>query len=160
MEPMQIAAHLQRAPAFNRLAMRELVRIADAVEEIEFAPDEILFDEGEEGAALYLLVSGEVSLALGGAEFERVGPGALIGELASVDGGRSMECARALAPVVALRLRREPLMLLMADAPAFAIALSQRLAARVRRLQSDWSPPSNAGPALQRAAAEHANGGK
>jgi AAA family ATP:ADP antiporter len=160
MEPMQIAAHLQRAPAFNRLVIREVMRIADAVEEIVLAPDEILFDEGEERAALYLLVSGEVSLSLSGAEFERVGPGALIGELASVDGGLSMERARAIAPVVALRLGREPLMVLMTDAPAFAIALSQRLAARVRRLQSEWSPPSIEGPAVPRAAAEQANGGK
>ena len=70
-------------------------------------------------------------------EITSVGPGSLIGELASIDGGLSMERARAVSPAVALRLRREPLMALMADAPAFAIALSQLLAARVRSLQSE-----------------------
>jgi AAA family ATP:ADP antiporter len=149
MQTMQITAHFQRAPAFNRLAMRELVRVADAVDEIQLDSDEILFEAGEEQASLYLLISGEISLSLHGTEIAIVGPGSLIGELASIDGGLSMERARAVAPVVALRLRREPLMALMTDAPAFAIALSQLLAARVRSLQSELG---------ERPAVRHPNG--
>ncbi|MBW2576900.1 MAG: HEAT repeat domain-containing protein [Deltaproteobacteria bacterium] len=137
MQTMQITAHLQRAPAFNRLAMRELVRVAEAVDEIQLDSDKILFEAGEDRASLYLLISGEISLSLRDTEIASVGPGSLIGELASIDGGLSMERARAVSPAVALRLRREPLMALMADAPAFAIALSQILAARVRSLQSE-----------------------
>jgi HEAT repeat protein len=144
MQTMQITAHLQRAPAFNRLAMRELVRVADAIDEIQLAPDEILFEAGEEQASLYLLVSGEISLSRHEIEIGSVGPGSLIGELASIDGGLSMERARAVVPVVALRLQREPLMALMADAPAFAIALSQLLAARVRSLQAELGERSAA----------------
>jgi CRP-like cAMP-binding protein len=117
--------------------MRELVRIADAVEEIRLAAQEILVEEGEEDPALFLLVSGEVSLSQRGAEIGRVGPGALVGELSSIDGGPSAERVCAVTPVLALRLRREPLMALMADVPAFTIALSQLLAARVRSLQSE-----------------------
>jgi CRP-like cAMP-binding protein/HEAT repeat protein len=137
LQTMQITAHLQRAAGFNRLAMRELVRIADAVEEIRLAAEEVLVAEGEEDPALFLLVSGEVSLSQRGTEIGRVGPGALVGELSSIDGGPSAERACALTPVLALRLRREPLMALMADVPAFTIALSQLLAARVRSLQSE-----------------------
>jgi hypothetical protein len=150
MQTMQITAHLQRAPAFNRLAMRELVRVADVVDEIQLDSDEILFEAGEEQASLYLLISGEISLSLHGTEIVSVGPGSLIGELASIDGGLSIERARAVEPVVALRLRREPLIELMTDAPAFAVALSQLLAARVRSLQSELG---------ERTAAPHQNGG-
>jgi len=137
LQTMQITAHLQRAAGFNRLAMRELVRIADAVEEIRLAAEEILVAEGEEDPSLFLLVSGEVSLSQRGTEIGRVGPGALVGELSSIDGGPSAERACAVTPVLALRIRREPLMALMADVPAFTIALSQLLAARVRSLQSE-----------------------
>jgi hypothetical protein len=137
LQTMQITAHLQRATGFNRLAMRELVRIADAVEEIRLAADEILVEEGEEDPSLFLLVSGEVALSHRGTEFNRLGPGALVGELSSIDGGPSAERACAVTPVLALRLRREPLMALMVDVPAFTIALSQLLAGRVRSLQSE-----------------------
>jgi CRP-like cAMP-binding protein len=152
---MQITAHLQRAAGFNRLAMRELVRIADAVEEIRLAAEEILVEEGEEDPSLFLLVSGEVSLSHRGTEIERIGPGALIGELSSIDGGPSAERACAVTPVLALRLRREPLMALMVDVPAFTIALSQLLAVRVRSLQSELAElpdakPDDTGPTADR----------
>jgi CRP-like cAMP-binding protein len=137
LQTMQITAHLQRAAGFNRLAMRELVRVADAVEEIRLAAGEIMVEEGEEKASLFLLVSGEVSLSHRGIEIGRSGPGALVGELSSIDGGPSAERACAVTPVLALRLRREPLMALMVDVPAFTIALSQLLAVRVRSLQSE-----------------------
>jgi CRP-like cAMP-binding protein len=137
LQTMQITAHLQRATGFNRLAMRELVRIADAVEEIRLDAEEILVEEGEEDPSLFLLVSGEVALSHRGTEIGRLGPGALVGELSSIDGGPSAERASAVTPVFALRLRREPLMALMVDVPAFTIALSQLLAGRVRSLQSE-----------------------
>jgi CRP-like cAMP-binding protein len=124
--------------------MRELVRIADAVEEIRLDDGEVLVEEGEEDSSIFLLVSGEVSLSLRGAERGRVGPGGLVGELSSIDGGPSAERATAVAPVLALRLRREPLMALMVDVPAFTIALSQLLAARVRSLQSELGERSDA----------------
>jgi CRP-like cAMP-binding protein len=137
LQTMQITAHLQRAAGFNRLSMRELVRVADAVEEIRLAVEEILVEEGEEDPSLFLLIAGEVSLSHRGTEVARVGPGALVGELSSIDGGPSAERARAVTAVLALRLRREPLMALMVDVPAFTIALSQLLAVRVRSLQSE-----------------------
>ena len=117
--------------------MRDLVRIADAVEEIRLAAEEILVEEGEEDPSLFLLVSGEVSLSHRGTEIGRLGPGALVGELSSIDGGPSVERVCAVTSVLALRLRREPLMALMVDVPAFTIALSQLLAVRVRSLQSE-----------------------
>jgi hypothetical protein len=144
LQTMQITAHLQRAAGFNRLAMRELVRIADAVEEIRLAAEEILVAEGEEDPSLFLLVSGEVSLSHHGTEIGRLGPGELVGELSGIDGGPSSERVVAVTPVLALRLRREPLMALMADVPAFTIALSQLLAARVRSLQSELGERSDA----------------
>jgi HEAT repeat protein len=158
METMQITAHLQRAPAFNRLPMRALVRVADSVEEIGLAANEVLFDEGAEDASLYLLVSGEIALSHRGSEICRVGAGSLVGELASVDGGVSVERALAVSPVVALKLHRDPLMMLMADVPDFAIALAQLLAIRVRSLQVGWGDRGRSRPEEGQSAGAHANG--
>jgi hypothetical protein len=158
LQTMQITAHLQRAAGFNRLAMRELVRVADAVEEIRLAAEETLVAEGEEDPSLFLLISGEVSLSQRGTEIGRLGAGELVGELSSIDGGPSAERACAATPVLALRLRREPLMALMADVPAFTIALSQLLAVRVRSLQSELAARPDAKSDEASPIAERQNG--
>jgi CRP-like cAMP-binding protein len=151
---MQITAHLQQAIGFNRLAMRELVRVADAVEEIQLAAEEVLIEEGGQDPSLFLVISGEISISRRGREMERLGPGALVGELSSIDGGPAAEQARAVVPSVALRLRREPLMALMVDIPAFTVALSQLLAARVRSLHSELGERTDA----TQSATDHQNG--
>jgi CRP-like cAMP-binding protein len=87
-----------------------------------------------------------------------VGPGALVGELSCIDGGPSAERAGAVTPVLALRLRREPLMALMVDVPAFTIALSQLLAVRVRSLQSELAERPDAESDQARPTPERRNG--
>jgi hypothetical protein len=154
LQTMQITAHLQQAIGFNRLAMRELVRVADAVEEIQLAAEEVLIEEGGQDPSLFLVISGEISISRRGREMERLGPGALVGELSSIDGGPAAEQARAVVPSVALRLRREPLMALMVDIPAFTVALSQLLAARVRSLHSELGERTDA----TQSATDHQNG--
>ena len=160
MQPTQIAAHLQRVPGFNRLLTRQLVGIAEAFEETRHASGELLFDEGDEEASLFVLVEGEVRLSIEGREVGRLGPGDLLGEPSTLDGGRCMEQARAESEVVALKLKREPLIGLMSEAPAFSIGLSQLLADRIRRLQSEIvSAPERTAEAAAAGAARDAEGG-
>ena len=137
MQPTQIAAHLQRVQGFNRLMTRQLVGIADAFEETSRETGQLLFDEGDEEASLFVLVEGEVTISVQGQELKRLGPGDLLGEPSTLDGGPSMEQARAESDIIALELKREPLIELMSQAPAFSIGLSQLLVERIRRLQEE-----------------------
>ena len=134
-DAMQLAVRLQSVPAFDRLGTRELVRMAEALEEERREAGEEIYAEGDEGASLYFVMEGEVELSKGERVLERVGPDRFFGEVATLDGVPRASSARAAGAVSLLRLDREDLIALMEDAPALGIGLSQHLALRVRELQ-------------------------
>lgn len=49
---------LKASPLFNTLTPLELQSIDGLIHERRYLADEIIFDEGEEGQALYLVISG------------------------------------------------------------------------------------------------------
>jgi CRP-like cAMP-binding protein len=131
----QIAAQLHRVPGFDRLATRQLVRVAEAVREVHYAAGDAIYSEGDEDDSLYVLTEGEVGVSAEGEEQVVLGPGVLLGEIAALDAGKRAESARAAAEVTALRLDRETLLTLMSEAPGLGIGLSQFLAQRLRAMQ-------------------------
>ena len=60
------------------------------------APEEILCAEGEEGSELYLLLDGVLEVLVGGERLAEIGPGAVLGERALLEGGRRTSTLRAL----------------------------------------------------------------
>jgi diguanylate cyclase (GGDEF)-like protein len=61
-QPEQKAVLLQQADIFANLPLRELEVIAESAVFREFLPGEAVFREGEAGSALYIVVSGEISV--------------------------------------------------------------------------------------------------
>ncbi len=59
----------------------------------------VLVEEGDVGNALYLLLDGVLSVTVGGAKVAELGPGAIIGERAILEGGKRTATLRALTPV-------------------------------------------------------------
>ena len=87
---------------------------------------------------------GEVVLAKQGVETERRGPGEFFGELSTLDGVPRATSAWARVEARLLRLGREDLLLLMEEAPALGIGLSQFLSLRIRALQDRTGPGERA----------------
>ncbi|MGB4468054.1 MAG: cyclic nucleotide-binding domain-containing protein [Azovibrio sp.] len=101
---------------------------------------EVIFDEGEEGQALYILMSGQVGICRQGAEntpLAMLGPGDFFGEMAILDGAPRMAQARARSPVEVLVLFRGDFLNLMDDhariASHIALELARQLGDRLRR---------------------------
>lgn len=73
-----------------------------------FGEKDIIFKEGQASDFAYLIQSGEVRLLkkVGDdlREMERLGPGAMFGEMALVDGGPRLLTAEAISPVAAIRI--------------------------------------------------------
>lgn len=134
-DAMAIAVRLQGVPAFDRLGTRELVRLAEALEEEQRGDGEEIFAEGDEGASLYFVLEGTVALSKGAIGLGEVGPDRFFGEISTLDGVPRAVSARAAGDVQLLRLDREDLIALMEDSPALGIGISQHLALRVRELQ-------------------------
>lgn len=85
-------------PLFSELSPRELKIVSTLIHERSALAGEIIFDEGEEGQAIYIVLSGQVLICRQGqalSPIATVGSGQIFGELALIDGGPRSAQARA-----------------------------------------------------------------
>src|SRR6476659_6074299 len=80
-------AALQRVPLFSDLSEGEVQQIALLFKERHFAPGETVVKEGADGAAFFLVDSGEAAVSVGGTERAVLGTGDHFGEIALIDEG-------------------------------------------------------------------------
>lgn len=59
---MDILASLSRSPLFDMLANQELEAMGQLAEQHRFAAEELIFEEGEAGDCVYVIVTGEVQV--------------------------------------------------------------------------------------------------
>jgi len=135
LDPIDVAVRLQDAPAFGRLPTRELMGLAEVLEEIRYEEGAEVFAEGDEADGVYFVYEGKVEIVHRGSVVDRVGPGGFFGEISTLDGVPRTRSARASEAALLLRLEREELLALMEQDPALGIGLSQFLCSRVRALQ-------------------------
>jgi len=76
---------LRRVPLFAGLDESEVQQVALLFKERHFAAGETVVKEGADGAAFFLIVSGEATVSVGGSERASLGPGDHFGEIALID---------------------------------------------------------------------------
>lgn len=100
-----------------------------------FRAGDVIFDEGDEGEVLFIIISGEVELSRDGATGRRVvarlGPGDFFGEMSVII--REVRSARAIAArsTRLLELDGETLESMCIERPEIAIRIISRLSARL-----------------------------
>jgi CRP/FNR family transcriptional regulator, cyclic AMP receptor protein len=84
---------------FKRLTARELRELDELLHERSYQKDEVIFDEGDAGLGLFIVLSGRVKVVSSHAALQRLapefGPGDFFGELALFE--EAQRTARALA---------------------------------------------------------------
>ena len=130
---MDIAEHQHfawLARSFGRtdylpLTAKDLDALGAAGEYVDKYPGTHLFKEGEESIAAYVVKAGEVELYRSRPEGDlvvgRVGPGAVIGDIALFQGTPYISSAKAVEPVTAFRLDRSKLLPLLTEHPVIAM---------------------------------------
>lgn len=111
--------------------------LKNRLSQLELQPDKVLFQEGDAGDALYLVVRGQVKIftrnALGEVTvLQKLGPGAHFGEMALIDQRPRSASAMAVDEVTLLVLTRADFQSVIAQHPALALTLMQDMAARLR----------------------------
>lgn len=126
---------LQSMALFATLTQKELRVVRALQHERDYLAGEVVFDQGEEGQALYVMVSGRVAIGLVGstpdASFTVVAelaPGDFFGEMALLDDAPRMAQARALEDCCLVAFFREDFMLLLETHPTIASKIAIQLA--------------------------------
>ena len=122
---------LGETPLLDQLGRDAQRLIAFSADRVRLKTGDVLFREGEPANSGYVVVSGALTLARGGAE-HRVGRATLIGELALISDMRRPVTATAAEPTEALRIARGLFSRLFEEYPDLARKLHARLSARVR----------------------------
>ena len=88
-EQLRRAPFLARSPLFSGLPRRLLARLATRFFEKDYNPGEVVFEEGDPGRALFVIVEGaiEITRATGQGVYvlNTLGPGDAFGEIALID---------------------------------------------------------------------------
>jgi diguanylate cyclase (GGDEF) domain len=135
------------SPAFLRLLEASPGAIDDWGAERSYLPGDVVFDEGELGDALYLVLSGEVAVLESRFSDPRLlalrGPHEVIGEMALVEDVPRMASVIALEPTRLLRISRESYHELLGLNPEFGLEIMRVLSGRLR--EESRRPPEAGG---------------
>ena len=102
--------NLKTLSLFKRLTARELRELDELLHERSYEKDEVIFDEGDTGLGLFVIVSGRVKIESSHAALQRLapefGPGDFFGELALFEESQRTARAVAVEPTRVLALFR------------------------------------------------------
>jgi CRP-like cAMP-binding protein len=130
-------ALLERVPTLHLLGAAALRMLAIGSEQRDVARGDLLFKEGDDADAGFIVQRGALRVEdRGGAEIV-VGPGALIGELALVVPMRRPSTALALEPCSLIRITRSLFQRVLESDPAAARRLRDEFTNRTSQIASD-----------------------
>ncbi len=125
---------LRETALFAALPPAELKLICDIAREVTYPAEETLFEEGDEGDSLYLLVNGEVSIIKAETEvlsFDE--QGYCIGEIAMIDDQARSATVKTAVPTQFLQITRHDFHEAMRREPLIGIGMFRVLNNKIRR---------------------------
>ena len=135
---------------FSTLSHSQLRIVAGLLHERRYMGGEIIFDEGERGEALYIIVSGRVLVCSQGEPVaERIAeldPGVVFGELALLGNMRRARQTRALEDCVVASLAGSDFASLLDTHTAIAAQIALQLARQLGRQLAQRSGNNNLAP--------------
>jgi CRP/FNR family cyclic AMP-dependent transcriptional regulator len=129
---------LQSVVLFQDLCLRDLGMVNGLLHERRYLAGEVIFDEGEEGQGLFVVLNGRVKIARKDSEFTiEFGPGSFFGEVALLDQSARTAQARAVEDTLIVVLFRVEFSTLLEThssiASRISFQLARVLAARLRQ---------------------------
>lgn len=132
-----VLASLARSPVLAHVSAAGLERLAASGAWLGLEPGQTLFQAGDRGDAVYVVVDGEVEVSNSTPDGRDVrlvalGPGALVGEMAALDGGLRSADVAATRRSRLWRISRDAMLAALEAEPKAAVALVIELSARLR----------------------------
>ena len=125
---------LQKTELFSELPETELKSICQIASEVAYPADATLFEEGDEGDSLYLIVNGEVSIIKAGTEVLFFNEkGYCLGEIALIDNKPRSATVKTVKSTQFLRITRHDFYNAMLREPRIGSGLFRVLNDKIRR---------------------------
>jgi CRP/FNR family transcriptional regulator, cyclic AMP receptor protein len=119
-----------------------LCEVAGLLEQVSYASGETIFEKGDQGNCMYLIIDGKVSVHDGDLILNHMGKHQFFGEMAVLDSVPRVASVTAVEDTRLLRLDQAPFYQLMENrievAHGIIRVLSQHLRARVRDVKEDY----------------------
>ena len=133
----ETAAFLASRPLFAAMSERGRLRLARAARRQTLPEGRVLFERGDAADAAYVVLSGRLAIGVrepDGQEvhFAELGPGAVLGEAAVIDGGPRTASVRAARDAQLLRLPASAFLDAVREEPDLAFALLRDVVAKLR----------------------------
>jgi CRP-like cAMP-binding protein len=128
---------LKNVPFFELLRTDQLRHLAAALEPIAWPGREVIFESGEAGDAMYIIISGKVGISLGETpSFEdfivELGPGEFFGEMAILDDQPRSASAVSVEGTEAYSLSKDKTRGLLLAYPELGTGMLRALSRRLR----------------------------
>jgi CRP-like cAMP-binding protein len=128
---------IRRVPIFEELRDDFLMRLAPVMDEVHFDAGYTIITEGQEGRAMYIIVSGQVSVHLSGQQVAQFHAGDCFGEMSVFDAEPRSASVTTLEPCDCLVLTQQQLYDAIDETPGIAVNIIRLLSRRIRELNQD-----------------------
>ncbi len=123
---------LKSVDLFFQISGEDLNQVAGIAHEVNFEQDEVIFQEGEMGDTLYLIVDGSVVIHRQTKEIARLSEKEAFGEMAILDNEPRSASVTALTDVACLKIERQDFYELMFEKVEIAFGIIRVLTSRLR----------------------------
>jgi CRP-like cAMP-binding protein len=134
---------LKRVPLFANMEPAKLKLLAFTSDRMSFQPQQVLFRQGDDGDAAYVIMKGEVDIVAetpgGEIPLARVGENAIVGEIAILCEVPRTATVKAATRIDTLRIEKEHFLRLIREFPEIGIEVMRELADRLTRTTAELS---------------------
>jgi CRP-like cAMP-binding protein len=132
-----IANSLAKVPIFSGCSKRELAIITRASKEVVHKEGTVIAREGERGIGLFLILTGQCLVTIGGKTKAKLGPGDFFGEVALLDGGPRTATVTAVSAVKLVGITGWVFRGLLMEHPSIALKTLEAVAGRLRSVSKE-----------------------
>jgi CRP-like cAMP-binding protein len=134
---------LKRVPLFAKMDPAKLKLLAFTSDRMSFQPQQVLFHQGDDGDAAYVIMRGEADVVAetpaGEIPLARVGENAILGEIAILCEVPRTATVKAFTQIDTLKIEKEHFLRLVREFPDMAIEVMRELADRLTRTTAELS---------------------
>lgn len=134
---------LRRVPLFANMDPAKLKLLAFTSDRMSFQPQQVLFHQGDDGDAAYVILKGQADVVAetpaGEIPLARVGENAIVGEIAIICEVPRTATVKAHTRIDTLRIEKEHFLRLIREFPEMGIEVMRELADRLSRTTAELS---------------------